>query len=150
MKRENELLWTTEQVANIAGLSLRQLQWWDEHGIVVPIKAKKRRHYTTRHLAAVLILARLKELGFMPRLAASRILNSVLTAMDEGNNWCLVDVRGDVIAKGTADSIKDALSTRLMAGLIDLARIRGLLCPPIAGGSWFGFSRPVSRNRFCF
>ncbi len=48
----------------MTGISLRQLQWWDERGIVVPSRAGHRRLYSMEDLAEVAVICDLRQRGF--------------------------------------------------------------------------------------
>jgi DNA-binding transcriptional MerR regulator len=55
---------TSKQVSDLTGISLRQLQWWDERGLVVPERQGHRRLYTLEYLAEVAVIAELRRKGF--------------------------------------------------------------------------------------
>jgi len=55
---------TSNQVAEATGISLRQLQWWDEQGLVVPSRTGHRRLYSMDDLAEVAVIAELRRKGF--------------------------------------------------------------------------------------
>jgi DNA-binding transcriptional MerR regulator len=55
---------TSRDVAALAGITLRQLQWWDERGIVVPARQGHRRLYSTQDLAEVVVICELRRRGF--------------------------------------------------------------------------------------
>jgi DNA-binding transcriptional MerR regulator len=55
---------TSSQVSERTGLTPRQLQWWDEQGIVVPAREGHRRLYSTEDLAELAILCDLRRRGF--------------------------------------------------------------------------------------
>jgi DNA-binding transcriptional MerR regulator len=55
---------TSSQVSERTGLTPRQLQWWDEQGIVVPLRQGHRRLYTAKDLAELAILCDLRRRGF--------------------------------------------------------------------------------------
>jgi len=57
-------LFTSSQVARIAGVSLRQLQWWDEQGVVSPRHEGHRRLYTPGQVLEVSVIAELRRKGF--------------------------------------------------------------------------------------
>ena len=57
----------TSEVQKITGLSLRQLQWWDERGYVCPKKERHRRLYDDRSVRALIVLAALKAKGAYQR-----------------------------------------------------------------------------------
>ncbi len=55
---------TSSQVSERTGLTPRQLQWWDEQGIVVPARQGHRRLYSSKDLAELAILCDLRRRGF--------------------------------------------------------------------------------------
>ncbi|HYA97829.1 MAG TPA: MerR family transcriptional regulator [Methylomirabilota bacterium] len=55
---------TSNEVAALTGISLRQLQWWDERGLVVPAREGHRRLYSLDDLAEVAVIAELRHKGF--------------------------------------------------------------------------------------
>lgn len=57
-------LLTSKEVAALTGISLRQLQWWDERGLVVPARQGHRRLYSLDDLAEVAVIAELRSKGF--------------------------------------------------------------------------------------
>ena len=55
---------TSNEVIALTGISARQLQWWDERGIVVPAREGHKRIYSLDDLAEVAILCDLRRRGF--------------------------------------------------------------------------------------
>jgi DNA-binding transcriptional MerR regulator len=55
---------TTREVVQLTGISPRQLQWWDERGIVVPVRDGHNRVYSLDDLAEVTVICELRECGF--------------------------------------------------------------------------------------
>jgi DNA-binding transcriptional MerR regulator len=55
---------TSKEVVALSGISLRQLQWWDEQRIVVPARQGHKRIYSVEDLAEVAVLCELRERGF--------------------------------------------------------------------------------------
>ena len=55
---------TSRDVADIAGVSLRQLQWWDEQGIVVPGRVGRTRSYSPDDLAEIAVITEMRRKGF--------------------------------------------------------------------------------------
>ena len=53
-------LFTTREVSRITALSLRQLQWWAEHGVLVPTQHKHSRQYTEADLFAAMLYRELR------------------------------------------------------------------------------------------
>jgi DNA-binding transcriptional MerR regulator len=55
---------TSAQVVRLTGITARQLQWWDERGIVVPSRQGRRRLYTADDLAEIAVICALRRKGF--------------------------------------------------------------------------------------
>ncbi len=55
---------TSNEVAGLTGITLRQLQWWDERGLVVPAREGHRRLYSGEDLAEVAVIIELRRKGF--------------------------------------------------------------------------------------
>jgi DNA-binding transcriptional MerR regulator len=60
MQRE----FTSSDVIALTGISARQLQWWDERGIVVPARKGHRRIYDWDELITVAVICQLRRRGF--------------------------------------------------------------------------------------
>jgi len=56
--------YTSSDVARIARVSLRQLQWWDERHVVSPRHEGHRRMYTPPEVLEVTVIAELRRKGF--------------------------------------------------------------------------------------
>ncbi|MFY9560853.1 MAG: MerR family transcriptional regulator [Terriglobales bacterium] len=55
---------TSNEVMVLTGITARQLQWWDERGIVVPQRQGHRRIYAWDDLVAVAVICQLRQRGF--------------------------------------------------------------------------------------
>jgi DNA-binding transcriptional MerR regulator len=55
---------TSRDVVVLTGITPRQLQWWDERGIVVPAREGHRRLYSLEDLAEVAVICELRRKGF--------------------------------------------------------------------------------------
>ena len=55
---------TSRDVISLTGITARQLQWWDERGIVVPSRLGHRRLYSMEDLAEVAVICTLRRRGF--------------------------------------------------------------------------------------
>ncbi len=56
--------YTSGDVARIADVSLRQLQWWDERNVVSPQQEGHRRVYREQEVVEVSVIAELRRKGF--------------------------------------------------------------------------------------
>ncbi|HLJ89385.1 MAG TPA: MerR family transcriptional regulator [Candidatus Angelobacter sp.] len=59
-----EQQFTSAEVARLSGISLRQLQWWDEQGIVVPERDGRRRLYSFDDVTELAVICALRRKGF--------------------------------------------------------------------------------------
>src|SRR5579872_5078042 len=56
--------YTSNEVARISGVSLRQLQWWDERKVVSPRQDGHKRVYIPEEVVEVSVIAELRRKGF--------------------------------------------------------------------------------------
>jgi DNA-binding transcriptional MerR regulator len=54
----------SSEVARICGVSLRQLQWWDERNVVSPRQNGHKRIYSTQEVVEISVIAELRRKGF--------------------------------------------------------------------------------------
>jgi DNA-binding transcriptional MerR regulator len=59
-----EKTYSSSDVARIAGVSLRQLQWWDERKVVSPRHEGHRRVYYPAEVVEITVIAELRRKGF--------------------------------------------------------------------------------------
>jgi hypothetical protein len=59
-----EKQFTSAEVVRLTGITPRQLQWWDERGIVRPQREGRRRIYTAEDLVDVAVICALRRKGF--------------------------------------------------------------------------------------
>jgi hypothetical protein len=55
--------YTVSEAAHESGLTLRQLQWWDEQGILKPVQQLHRRLYTREQVELAVRMAKLRKAG---------------------------------------------------------------------------------------
>src|SRR6201986_2886677 len=55
---------TSRDVVTMTGITPRQLQWWDERGIVVPAREGHKRLYSFEDLSEVAVICELRHRGF--------------------------------------------------------------------------------------
>ncbi len=55
---------TSTEVSDIAGVSLRQLQWWDEQRVVSPRHEGHKRIYLAEEVLEITVIAELRRKGF--------------------------------------------------------------------------------------
>jgi len=59
-----EQLFSSSEVISLTGITARQLQWWDERGIVVPERQGHKRLYSLPDLAEVAVICELRRRNF--------------------------------------------------------------------------------------
>ena len=59
-----EKTFSSSEVSDIAGVSLRQLQWWDERKVVSPRHEGHRRVYYSAEVVEITVIAELRRKGF--------------------------------------------------------------------------------------
>ncbi len=121
---------TSKEVVALTRISLRQLQWWDEQGIVVPARDGHKRSYSLDDLAEVAILCELRErgfslqkirsvIGFLQKELGKRLMETVAAASEyhlltDGQHIYLEDS-----ARGVVDLLKNARQPMLTVCLSD-------------------------------
>lgn len=63
-QKRMDLFFTTAEVMARTGITARQLQWWDEQGIVRPMREGRRRLYSIDDVAEVTVICDLLQRGF--------------------------------------------------------------------------------------
>src|SRR5215469_13004287 len=121
---------TSRQVMAHTGISARQLQWWDERGIVVPAREGHKRIYSIDDLAEVAVLCELRRRGFslqkirrvvrfLQKELGKRLVETVRAASEyhlltDGRHIYLEDS-----ARGVVDLLKNARQPMLTVCLSD-------------------------------
>lgn len=65
--------YSSRQAASLSGLTLRQIQTWDESGIVRPKHVKHARQYSDEQIQRLKILAQLRKIGVSPKRAVAML-----------------------------------------------------------------------------
>jgi len=55
---------TSQEVVVLTGITPRQLQWWDERGVVEPLRQGHRRVYSVKNVTEVAVICELRRKGF--------------------------------------------------------------------------------------
>jgi DNA-binding transcriptional MerR regulator len=121
---------TSRDVVRLTGISLRQLQWWDECGIVVPARDGHNRVYSLDDLTEVSVICELRLRGFslqkirrvirfLQRELGRRLVQTVRAASEyhlltDGKHIFLEDS-----ARGVVDLLKNSRQPMLTICLSD-------------------------------
>jgi DNA-binding transcriptional MerR regulator len=124
---------TSRDVVALTGITPRQLQWWDERGIVVPARDGHRRLYSMSDLTEVAVICQLRRRGFslqrvrrvirfLQREFGKRLAETVSGASDyhlltDGNSLYL-----ETSARQIVDILKNARQPMLAICLSDTVR----------------------------
>jgi DNA-binding transcriptional MerR regulator len=114
----------------LTGISPRQLQWWDERGIVVPAREGHKRIYSLDDVTEVAVICELRERGFslqkirrvvrfLQRELGRRLVDTVRAASEyhlltDGRHIFLEDS-----ARGVVDLLKNSRQPMLAVCLSD-------------------------------
>ena len=124
---------TSNEVVELTGITPRQLQWWDERGIVVPEREGHRRLYSLDDLAEVAVLVELRKKGFslqrvrkvmrfLQRELGKRLVETV---SGDSDYHLLTDGKTIYLehsAEQIVDLLKNARQPMLAIGLSDTVR----------------------------
>jgi DNA-binding transcriptional MerR regulator len=129
---------TSRDVVKLTGISARQLQWWDERGLVVPARQGHRRVFTLDDLAELAVICELRGRGFslqkirkvirfLQKELGKRLVETVTAASEyhlltDGRHIFLEDS-----ARGVVDLLKNARQPMLTVCLSDT--IQRVLAP---------------------
>lgn len=146
---------TSKEVVALTRISARQLQWWDEQGIVVPAREGHKRSYSIADLAEVAILCELRERGFslqkirsvirfLQKELGKRLVETVTAASEyhlltDGQHIYLEDS-----ARGVVDLLKNARQPMLTVCLSDA--IHRVLDPTARESGMRAAAKPVSEH----
>jgi DNA-binding transcriptional MerR regulator len=128
-----EKTYSSMEVASVAQVSLRQLQWWDERKVVSPRHEGHRRVYYAVEVIEITVIAELRRKGFSlqkirrvlrflqkemgKRLAEVLAANSDLHLVTDGKSIFLEDQHDRII-----DILKNARQPMFLVSVSDQAR----------------------------
>ncbi len=103
-------------VSNMTGVSLRQLQWWDEQGVVSPIQKGHRRIYQLHEVVEVGLITELRRKGVslqkirkVLRFLKEEMGAEFLSAVQDGNEVHLLTDGEKLYLEDSHQSIVDIL-----------------------------------------
>ena|SRR5437868_4946490 len=149
--------YTSNEVLDLTGVTARQLQWWDEQGIVVPTHQGHRRLYSLDDLAEVAVLSELRRRGFslqrmrkVIRFLQRELGKRLAETVSGGEEYHLLTdgthLYLETSAKEIVDLLKNARQPLLSICLTDTVRqIRANLRGKKASGSSGTSSRRARR-----
>ncbi len=129
--------YNSTEVARICGVSLRQLQWWDERSVVSPRQDGHKRIYTPEEVVEISVIAELRRKGFSlqkirrvlrflqkdmgKRLNDALASSAEVHLLTDGKSIYMEDVPGRVI-----DLMKNARQPMFLVCVTDQAKRLGV------------------------
>jgi len=111
-----EVLFTSAEVMARTGITARQLQWWDERGIVVPAREGHRRLYSLDDLAEVAVICDLRRRGFslqrvrkVMRLLQKEFKKRLVDTVTAHSEYHLLTDGSKIYLKTSAEQVIDIL-----------------------------------------
>jgi len=130
---DQDRTYSSSEVSSIAGVSLRQLQWWDERKVVSPRHEGHRRVYFAAEVVEITVIAELRRKGFSlqkirrvlrflqremgKRLAEVMSVSSDLHLVTDGKSIYLEDQHDRIL-----DILKNARQPMFLVSVSDQAR----------------------------
>lgn len=139
---------TSEMLAKNLGVTMRQLQWWDERGVVMPSHVDHCRWYSPHQAAEVAAIAALRRSGLslqMIRRSLTRLRLDIVAempALAEGRELYIVVSRNGRRLLCTRDLYQAGEFAAETAQLVTVARIGVGLC-----SAWFGARDGIVRRK---
>lgn len=107
---------TSNEVAALTGISLRQLQWWDERGLVVPAREGHRRLYSLDDLTDVAVIGELRQKGFslqrmrkVVRFLRHEVGKRLVETVRRGSDYHLLTDGRHIYLENSAQQVIDIL-----------------------------------------
>ena len=111
-----DVSFTSAEVMARTGITARQLQWWDERGIVVPAREGHRRLYSLDDLAEVAVICDLRNRGFslqrvrkVMRLLQKEFKKRLVDTVSAHSEYHLLTDGNRIYLKDSAEQVIDIL-----------------------------------------
>lgn len=111
-----ERRFTSNEVAALTGMTPRQLQWWDERGIVAPAREGRRRVYSFDDLAEIAVIGQLRDRGFslqrirkVMRFLQREFSRRLVETVTAGSDYHLLSDGKNIYLETSAEQVVDIL-----------------------------------------
>jgi len=111
-----DVSFTSAEVMARTGITARQLQWWDERGIVIPAREGHRRLYALDDLAEVAVICDLRRRGFslqrvrkVMRLLQKEFKKRLVDTVSAHSEYHLLTDGNRIYLKASAEQVIDIL-----------------------------------------
>jgi DNA-binding transcriptional MerR regulator len=147
---------TSHEVIDLTGITPRQLQWWDERGVVKPQREGHRRIYSMNHLTEIAVICELRRKGFslqgvrkVMRFLASELGKSLAEIVGHGSEYHLLTDGTHLYLETSARQIVDILknSSQPILGVCLSDAVRQVRAEVVSRKSNTSVTSPVSRRR---
>jgi DNA-binding transcriptional MerR regulator len=153
---EMEQRFTSREVVDLTGITPRQLQWWDERGIVVARREGHRRLYSLDDLAEVAVICELRGRGFslqrvrkVMRFLQKELGKRLVETVGSGSEYHLLTDGTHIYLRGSAqqviDILKNARQPMFAVCLSDtVRRVQADVARPASSSSGFVVPDPTA------
>ena len=107
---------TSREVATLTSISPRQLQWWDEQGIVISSREGHKRRYSVEDLSEIAVICELRRRGFslqrvrkVMRFLQHEFGGRLAQAVRQGSDYNLLTDGTHLYLETSAEQIVDLL-----------------------------------------
>jgi DNA-binding transcriptional MerR regulator len=147
---------TSHEVIDLTGITPRQLQWWDERGVVKPQREGHRRIYSMNHLTEIAVICELRRKGFslqgvrkVMRFLASELGKGLAEIVGHGSEYHLLTDGTHLYLETSARQIVDILknSSQPILGVCLSDAVRQVRAEVVSRKSNTSVTSPVSRRR---
>ncbi len=111
-----EQSFTSQQIVKLTGITPRQLQWWDERGIVKPAREGHRRLYSFDDLAEIAVVCELRRRGFslqrmrkVIRFVQKELGKRLVETVTGGSEYHLLTDGRNIFLEDSAEGVIDVL-----------------------------------------
>ena len=147
---------TSQQVIALTGITPRQLQWWDERGVVKPEREGHRRLYSMKHLTEVAVICELRRKGFslqsvrkVMRFLDREIGRGLAEIVSNGSDYHLLSDGTHLYLETSARQIVDILknSNQPILGICLTDAVRQVRAGVISGKTNTSVTSSAQRRR---
>jgi len=115
-------MYLTSDLKRLLRVTDRQLQWWDEKGIVSPQQVDHKRRYTHAEALAVALILKLRAKG----ISLQRCRRNRYPLLHARGDWLVVENRGRFLWVAEEDDLLEALrEAKKGVWLIDVKELAG-------------------------
>jgi DNA-binding transcriptional MerR regulator len=116
---------TTNQVQKIAGVTLRQLQWWDEQGLVCPVHDGHNRVYSETDAIHVCLVAALQRKGLSHKVIRAELQSTMVERLAglTGEYFILGTKAGLTLVLGRDQVVDRIVEARQAALLVSVSEL---------------------------